>query len=133
MNDAFEAAIKQGREARESGDLRGALGHYQRAEDICDSKPDYFRRAFAARHISDLQLSLGRFDNALDAALSAEAIYRGGIGEPLDLANVLRLVALGYGGLGHENEALHYWRQAMMIYDKLGVVEGVAECQAHMA
>lgn len=133
MNDAFEIAVKLALQAREVGDLQAACTQYEVASALCEINQDEYRRAFALRHVADLQLGLGHLDEALDAALRAETIYRAGIGGPLDLANSLRLVALAFTALGDRSKALAYWRQAMIIYVELKIADGVAECQAHIA
>lgn len=135
MDAAIALLIKQARETREAGSLERAHFLYQQVADLCASNQYLADRAFALRHMSDLSRELGRFEDALATAREAEAIYRVGLGKlgnELDRANCLRLVALAHLNLDDERSAIPFWHEAMHIYAQAGVAAGVAECEHHL-
>lgn len=132
MNGAVSTLLKQARDARETRALERACLLYQQAADLCSLSQNLADRAFALRHVSDLNRELGRFGDALAIAQEAESIYRTGGGNALDLANCLRLVALAHMGLNDEGSALPFWQEARQLYSQSGVDGGVAECEYHL-
>jgi hypothetical protein len=49
------------------------------------------------------------------------------------LANALRVWALAQESLGQVPEAERSWREARSLYDAVGVIAGVQECDEHIA
>jgi len=51
----------------------------------------------------------------------------------LDLANALRVLALAQESLGQLAKADGSWREARSLYEAVGVLPGVHECDEHIA
>lgn len=116
------------------GRLREALTGYQRAAALARAANDLGQLAHAQRHVGDLQRELGERSLAESAAAEAVTLYRhSGSGVSLDLANALRVLALAHESLGQLSEADRSWREARPLYEAVGVLPGVHECDEHIA
>ncbi len=134
MSEDIESIVDRARQDRMKGHLREALQGYERAADLARTANDITQLAYAQRHVGDLQRELGQHRSAESAAAEAVALYRQkGGGASLDLANALRVLALAQESLGKLPEAAISWREARPLYDALGILEGVQECDGHLA
>ena len=134
MSEGREPIVDQARQDRGDGRLREALEGYERAADFARSAHDMGTLAYAQRHVADLQRELGQHHAAECAAAEAVSLYRKQSGNvSLDLANALRVWALAQESLGQLPEAERSWREARSLYDAVGVLAGVEECDEHIA
>ena len=134
MSEGCEPIVDQARQDRRDGRLREALEGYERAADFARSAHDMGTLAYAQRHVADLQRELGQHHAAESAAAEAVSLYRQHSGSvSLDLANALRVWALAQQSLGQLPEAERSWREARSLYDAVGVLAGVQECDEHIA
>jgi len=134
MSEDTESIVDRARQDRIEGQLREALKGYERAADRARSANDMGQLAYAQRHVGDLQRELGQHRSAASAAAEAVALYRQhGGGASLDLANALRVRALAQESLGQLPEAERSWREARPLYDAVGILAGVHECDEHIA
>ena len=133
MTTEFEKAIASAREARRVGRASDAIRDYKRASSLAREESLNELLAFALRHLGDLQQETGDFIQADQAIVEAVAIYRAlNEGNPLNLANALRLHALAQEALGGTNLAIKSWKEAHSLYLKTGINEGVQESQSHL-
>ena len=134
MSEDTVSIVDRARQDRRAGQLRAALNGYERAADLARAANDVGQRAYAQRHVADLQRELGQHRSAESAAAEAVALYRQhGGGASLDLANALRVWALAQESLGQLPEAQRSWREARPLYDAVGILAGVHECDEHIA
>jgi tetratricopeptide (TPR) repeat protein len=134
LSEGCEPIVDQARQDRRDGRLREALEGYERAADFARSAHDMGTLAYAQRHVADLQRELGQHHAAESAAAEAVSLYRQHSGSvSLDLANALRVWALAQQSLGQLPEAERSWREARSLYDAVGVLAGVEECDEHIA
>ena len=116
------------------GRLREALTGYQRAAGLARSANDMKQLAHALKHVGDLQRKLGEHRSAESAASEAVTLHRqSGSGVSLDLANALRVLALAQESLGQLSKADGSWREARPLYEAVGVLPGVHECDERIA
>ena len=134
MSEEYELSIDQPRRNRMEGRLREALTGYRRAAALARAANDMGQLAHAQRHAADLQRELGEHSSAESAASEAVNLYRqSGGGVSLDLANALRVLALAQESLGQLSKADGSWREARPLYEAVGVLPGVHECDEHIA
>ena len=134
MSEGREPVVDQARQDRGDGRLREALEGYERAADRARSANDMGTLAYAQRHVADLQRERGQHHAAESAAAEAVLLYRQHSGSvSLDLANARRAWALAQESLGQLPEAERSWREARSLYDAVGVLAGVRECDEHIA
>ena len=109
----------------------GAISLYAEAADLCRGSGDAQALGSALRHLGEIHLQAGRLDQAAHPIEEAVALYRATPGiDTLELANALRPLALLRGAQGAPQSAAELWREARSLYLAVGVVEGVAECDA---
>ena len=134
MSEDSKPIVEQARRNRMEGRLREALTGYQRAAGLARSANHMGQLAHAQRHVGDLQRELGEHSAAESAASEAVTLYRQhGSSASLDLANALRVLALVQASLGQLAEAAGSWREARPLYEAVGVLPGVHECDEHIA
>jgi tetratricopeptide (TPR) repeat protein len=133
MSEDFNSIVDQARQDRTEGRRHEALTGYERAADLARAANDMGQRAHALRHVGDLQRELGHYRSAESAAAEAVTLYRQHGGASLDLANALRVLALAHESLGQLPEAEASWREAKPLYQAVGVLPGVHECDQHIA
>lgn len=134
MSEDSEPIVDHAKQDRIDGRLREALTGYQRAADLARSLNAMGQLAHAQRHVGDLQRELGELISAESAASEAVILYRQhNSGVSLDLANALRVLALAQESLGQLSEADGSWREARPLYEDVGVLPGVHECDQHIA
>lgn len=121
------------RAARTAGRFEEARAGYGEAAATARRAGDRSLLAHALRHISDMDREAGLATEALASAEEAEAIYRAdALTPPLDLANVARLVAFASERLGRTEAASARWGEALQLYQRAGVEDGVLECRQHL-
>lgn len=119
--------IKLAYAQRAEGHIEAALQLYTDAEAECE---DDALRAHCQRHRGDILRELGQPGAAKAHLESAEHLYRQLGNDPLSLANTLRGLALLYS---REPDASALWAEAREIYARLGIAEGVRECDEHLS
>lgn len=134
VQETIKQIMQTARDARAAGQFRDAQTTYRRAADLARSTGDYWLLAHALRHVSELAGENGELHDALAAGSEAVALYREHpTAERLDLANALRVTALALEGLASPQEAIGCWHEARALYLEIGIQDGVAECDDHLA
>ena len=133
MPDAIEDYLTQARAARGEGRSQDARNAYARAAALSREQRRPLEQAGALWHLADIDLEAGHVHEAMGHAEQAAALYREHAGEPLDLANALRLQALSLDELRRTDQAVAAWTAALDLYRADDVAAGVAECEARLA
>jgi tetratricopeptide (TPR) repeat protein len=134
MTDAIQTELDAAQRARADSDLVTARNGYARAAALARETNKPLLRAFALRHLSEIDLQANRPAEAMAHAEQALALYRRhGQETSLDAANALRLIALALEGLRRSPAAAKAWTEARTLYVALGVEAGVEESDAHLA
>jgi tetratricopeptide (TPR) repeat protein len=119
---------------RDQGALIESKKYYNQALDCFEKLNLETTVAHTLRHIADVERELGEVDDANDHYQKALNMYRSGADtSPLDLANALRGYALLHEDMDHKEKAKAMWKEAMMLYQKSKISEGVQECESHLA
>jgi tetratricopeptide (TPR) repeat protein len=134
MTEAIQTQLEIARQARADSDLVTARNGYAQAAALARETGQPLLRAFALRHLSEIDREADRPDSALAHAEQALALYRRhGQEASLDAANALRLMALALEGLRRAPAAAKAWTEARILYVTLGVEAGVEESDVHLA
>lgn len=129
---SLESLIAEGRAKRNSGDSDGALKCYRSAADQAQEAGRLDVLLHAQRHVADLARETSDVELALDAGAETVHLARTLADIPqLDLANALRVYALALEANGQDGRVV--WREARLVYQEAGVIDGVAECDEHLA
>ena len=132
--DLVHALKGLGQVERDLGRGERALPLYEEAVELCLALDDLPGLAHALRHLGDIHQDAGSFSAAEAPYEQALALYRRLAETPaLELANALRPYALLRERLGDADEARSLWREARALYLAAGSVEGVDECDRHLA
>lgn len=135
--DDSERGRKLAHEAQaERGAGRGAraIALYGEAAGIARRGGDILTLAHRLRHIGDIHLDAEQIDLAAPFYEEALALYRSrDDARPLDLANLLRPMALLREKQGEREAARPYWAEARALYEQVGVEAGVTECTRRLA
>jgi hypothetical protein len=111
-----------------------ARAKFRQAADLARNAGERWLLGYALRHLADASREDGDGTESLQAAQEAVQTYRSlPDATALDLANALRLTALAQEALGLGAAAAPSWREARILYDKVQVDEGVAECGRRLA
>jgi tetratricopeptide (TPR) repeat protein len=105
---------------------------YEEAVSICRDEGDALLLAHTVRHLGDIHRDARRLADAEPCYHEALALYRSHQTNPLDLANVLRPLAILKESQGKDDEARTLWSEARDLYATAGVPIGVAECSARL-
>lgn len=91
------------------------------------------RLAHSIRHLADLYMETGRDVEAHALLLESVGLYRSMTSShPLDFANAL--YRLAKSSESSDPKAAHgMWIEAKDVYQQLSILEGVKECEAHIA
>lgn len=134
MTEAIQTQLEIARQAAAADDLVTARNGYAKAAALARETNQPLLRAFALRHLSDIDRNADRPDAALAHAEQALALYRRhGENASLDAANALRLMALALEGLRRAPAAAKAWGEARALYVALGIDAGVEESDVHLA
>jgi tetratricopeptide (TPR) repeat protein len=134
MQDHINQWIHDAKQARSAGDSQKAREAYKRAADLARTNGEAALQAHALRHVCELARETGDLTAALAAGQDAVSLYRAlPNAVTLDLANALRGTALALEQLKRTQAVAALWREARDIYQDLGVLEGVAECNERLA
>ncbi len=134
MTEAIQTQLEIASQARADGDPVGARNGYAKAAALARETNQPLLRAFALRHLSEIDREADRPDSALAHAEQALALYRRhGQEASLDAANALRLMALALEGLRRAPAAARAWTEARALYVTLGIEAGVEESDVHLA
>lgn len=131
--DLIRALKALGQIERDLGynDAAGPL--YEEAVELCRKEVDALALAHTIRHLGDIHQDSGKLELARQCYEEALQIYRSQERTaPLDLANALRPFALLEEKVGRREDAVRLWTEARSLYAETGILEGVAECTAHL-
>lgn len=118
---------------RDDGNHEAALPHYEEAVAECRKSGDSSTLAHTIRHLADLHTDLGNLVVAEQLYDETMAIHRGDPNtHPGNLANAVRAFAVLKDKAGKSDEGRPLWEEARGLYAKLGVEEGVAECDERL-
>lgn len=132
MNSAEEIA-RRAKDQRQKGDSLAAEASYIEAAELARSVGSSEMRAHALRHVAELAAERGDGERALQSAEEALSLYQANPDElPLNIANAHRVRALAFSALGREQDSARDWRAARDLYEELGIVAGVAECDRRL-
>lgn len=133
MTDEIQTRLDQAALARAEDRPADARNGYAQAAALSRETGKPLMRAFALRHLSDLDRMGGKPAEALGHAEQAVALYRRhSPAAQLDIANAVRLMALALDDLGRGEAATQAWTEARDGYAATGATEGVAECDARL-
>jgi tetratricopeptide (TPR) repeat protein len=114
---------------RGAGRTAAALKRYREAAEIARREGDLLALAHRLRHIGDIHQDEGRTELAAPFYAEALILYRSAPDvPPLDLANLLRPLAMLKETIGEPEAAARAWAEAGALYAEAGVDAGVAEC-----
>lgn len=134
MSDELEAHLAAGAQARGERRLDAATTHYAAALAVARRSGEPLRVAHVARHLGDIHRENGRPGEAAPLLREAVDAYRSSLEtKVLDLANALRALALLHASLGEHRPAREAWQEARTLYSAIGIADGVAECDRHLA
>lgn len=119
--------------ARSRRDLAVAQKYYEEATELLRNSTDQLRFAHTVRHLGDVYVERQNWSSAESCFVEALNIYRG---QPparmLDVANAIRGYAVLKDKSGTADEARELWAEAGRMYQALGIVDGVKECNLHV-
>jgi tetratricopeptide (TPR) repeat protein len=133
--------IDQGKEiaaaaklARDEGRIADALKGYGQAAEVARQQGNAPVLAHRLRHIGDIHREAGRDAEAAPFYAEALALYRGDPNPPpLDLANMLRPLAMLKEKSGDRAGAAALWAEAGALYAAAGVADGARESELRQA
>jgi len=131
--DLGDALAQLSQIERREGNRDAAIALYQEAADVARSEGAPLRLAHRLRHIGDIYRESGDAERAALHYGEALALYRADPEPPaLDLANLLRPLALLSEARDEPDAAQPYWTEARALYERAGVAAGVDECTRHL-
>ena len=119
--------------ARHEGRLDEAISLYRDAADEARRQGDALVLAHRLRHIGDIFQDVGRDGEAAPFYAEALSLYRGAETPVLDLANLLRPLAMLKEKEGDRDGARACWTEAKALYEAAGVEAGVRESARRLA
>lgn len=133
MTDEIQTRLDQAALARAEDRYADARNGYAQAAALSRETGKPLMRAFALRHLSDIDRSGGKPAEALAHAEQAVALYRRhSPAAGLDIAYSLRLMALALDDLRRGEAAAKAWAEARDGFAAAGVADAVAECDARL-
>ncbi|MCG8603982.1 tetratricopeptide repeat protein [bacterium] len=134
QRELVHALRKLGHVEQEMGRNNVTRALYEEAVTISRAEGDTLLLAHSVRHLGDIHRHAGRAVDAAACYDEALALYRNQEQPPkLDLANVIRPMAILKEDAGVVNEAKKLWQEARDLYAAVKVQEGVDECSQHLA
>ena len=130
----YAAAIKSlGQIERDSGNVQSSISLYEQAADIYRKHKNELQIAHTLRHLGDLHFDLDQLKIADSYYEEALSIYRNSAqtGE-LDLANMIRSVAILKEKEGNIPEAISLWKEAKSLYEDSDIKPGIEECKQRL-
>jgi tetratricopeptide (TPR) repeat protein len=113
---------------RDEGRIDSAIALYRQAAELARAEGNTLRLAHHLRHLGDIHQDLGRLDRARSCYEESLILYRGRRDTPaLDLANLLRPLAMLEERTGGETRSAELWAEAGTLYAEAKVEAGVAE------
>ena len=111
-----------------------ALSIFQEAVDAAERGGSAFLQGHALRHMADLLCNQKQYDQA-------EPLYEKALSllesdpetDPLSIANLLRPQAILLEETGRIEESVQRWQKTREAYARVGIKEGVDECDDHLA
>ena len=133
MTEAIQAEFEIARQAYADDDRVTARNSYAKGAALARELNKPLLRAFALRHLADIDRDADRPDAALAHAEQSLALYRRhGEGASLDAANALRQMALCLEALRRLPAAEKAWTEARQLFAALGLAEAVDECDGRL-
>ncbi len=134
MTDHGKKLAVQGSAARNEGRIGIAIELYGQAADHARQQGDMLALAHRLRHIGDILQDAGRDAEARPYYDEALALYRSRPdARVLDLANLLRPLAMLKEKAGDTAEAAALWAEAGSLYAEAGVEVGARESARRLA
>lgn len=131
--DEGEELVAGAKVARSEGDIDRAAILYTRAAGHAREGGDMLAYAHRLRHAGDLWQEAGKDADAAALYAEALAVYRDHPATPaLDLANLLRPLAILKEKSGASGEAAAYWAETKAIYEHAGIEAGVRESERRL-
>ena len=107
---------------------------YEEAVAIFKQQGAELKLAHAVRHLGDIQRHLGNLQQAAESYETALSLYRKHPeASRLDFANCLRGAALLREKTSERLSAMVLWREAIMLYEEVGIAQGVEEGSRRIA
>lgn len=129
--DSGGELVAAAKAARREGEAEAAASLYLHAAGHARREGDRLACAHRLRHAGDILREAGRDAEAAPLYAEALALYRADPATPaLDLANLLRPLALLKERAGARIEAAALWAEAKRLYEAAGVEAGAKECGA---
>ncbi len=116
----------------DKGELREALSYYKQIERIYIDLKDEVRQMHTLRHIGDMYRELGEQECAEKCLVQVVDFYRNSPTNDLETANANRVFAIVQEDLKKTALAITHWEKAKALYAKVGIPEGVEECNVHL-
>ena len=113
--------------------LEQAAEFYGRAMRLLDDAGELMQAAQAARQLAELEMQMGRLDDAALRIANVLLMYRAREVPRLEMANTLRVAALIDIERGFRDEARQFWSEARAMYAREGAEKGMAEAQRWLA
>jgi len=134
MTDAIQTEFEIARQAFADDDRVTARNSYARGAALARELNKPLLRAFALRHLADIDRDADRPAEAMAHAEQSLALYRRhGQGASLEAADAQRQIALSLDALRRVAAAEKAWTEARELYATLGAEASVAECEARLA
>ncbi len=117
---------------QDQGDLGLALKTYKKIEPLYIQLKKTPEQMHTLRHIGSLFLELGKAECAERCLVQVAENYENSDTNPLEKANAFRVYALSLEERDKPQEAKQYWSKAKKAYEKVGLEEGINECDSHL-
>jgi tetratricopeptide (TPR) repeat protein len=131
--DLGDALAQLGRIERSEGNADAAIALYQEAADVARSEGAPLQLAHRLRHIGDIYADASDGERAGLYYGEALTLYRAEPQPPvLDLANLLRPLALLSEAQDRLEVARQLWAEARALYEQANVGAGTEECTRHI-
>jgi tetratricopeptide (TPR) repeat protein len=133
QTELARALTELGRLERDLLHYDSARENYEGAAEIYRAQADALKLTHTIRHVGDILRNAGRGSLAEPYHKEALDIYRRDERTlPMDLANVIRGLALLKADAGAVEESRALWSEARDLHSAVGVKEGVAECDRQL-
>jgi tetratricopeptide (TPR) repeat protein len=119
--------VERAKEAHKQRLTGEALVLYAQAAEASRREGELMRWAHSLRHAAELALQMGEVDDARRDIGAVVSFYKVRDVADLEMANALRVAGLAGQAAGDFEGATASWKQALGLYERVGVAEGVAE------
>ena len=134
MMDEIQTRLDQAALAWTEDRHADARNAYAQAAALSRETGKPLMRAYALRHLSDIDRSGGQPAEALSHAEQALALYRRHAPDAgLDIAQSIRLTALALVDLRRRDAAAKAWAEARDVFTAAGDAEAASDCAAQLS